>query len=194
VHLQKVTFEISALSDVLIRKCFDLTLEEEGEDELRSRVAVIGMGKLGGRELNYSSDIDLIMVGDFSFEEGAFRERFERFGKRFIQRLSQGTSYGRLFRVDMNLRPWGGQGPLTGTLNQYLKYYQEVAAGWELQAWMKARFLAGNPVFGDGFVREITARALSSENRELRVGAGAHARGRTAAARRAVVVELRARH
>ena len=100
--------------------------------------AVIAMGKLGGQELNYSSDIDLLFLA----ESDAFAYR--RLGERLIEALARVTAEGFLYRVDMRLRPWGQVGALVSSLDGYLAYLDQHARLWEKQALLKARAIAGD--------------------------------------------------
>jgi glutamate-ammonia-ligase adenylyltransferase len=110
---------------------------------------VIGMGKLGGAELNVSSDIDLVFVYP---EEGdtrgprsiANREFFDRLGRRVIGALSDVTPDGYVFRVDMRLRPYGASGPLTVSFAALEQYLVTQGRAWERYAWLKARPLTGS--------------------------------------------------
>lgn len=113
---------------------------------------VVGMGKLGGLELNVSSDIDLVFVyaedGETSGdEEGRHRishhEFFARLGKAVIAALDEVTHEGRVFRVDMRLRPFGDSGPLVVSLDSLEHYFITSARPWERYAWLKARVLGG---------------------------------------------------
>jgi len=109
----------------------------------------IGMGKLGGAELNVSSDIDLVFVYP---EEGdtrgprsiANRELFDRLGRRVIGALSDVTPDGYVFRVDMRLRPYGASGPLTVSFAALEQYLITQGRAWERYAWLKARPLTGD--------------------------------------------------
>ena len=108
-----------------------------GEPEL----VVVGMGKLGGRELNVSSDIDLV----FLYAEGVeAHERFERAGRRLIRLLSEATEDGFVFRVDMRLRPYGDSGPLACSFEALDLYFVTQGREWERYAWIKARALTGS--------------------------------------------------
>jgi glutamate-ammonia-ligase adenylyltransferase len=100
-------------------------------------LAIIGMGKLGGRELNYASDVDVLFVATGPASEAAARE---------VLRIARGC-----FRVDVDLRPEGRSGPLTRTLDAYRSYWERRAAAWEYQALLKARPVAGSTVTGEGF-------------------------------------------
>jgi [glutamine synthetase] adenylyltransferase / [glutamine synthetase]-adenylyl-L-tyrosine phosphorylase len=101
---------------------------------------VVGMGKLGGRELNVSSDIDLVFLYRGAPED---HERHERAGRRLIRQLSQATEDGFVFRVDMRLRPYGDSGPLACSLDALEAYLIAQGREWERYAWLKARPLTG---------------------------------------------------
>jgi [glutamine synthetase] adenylyltransferase / [glutamine synthetase]-adenylyl-L-tyrosine phosphorylase len=123
-----------------------------GESGKPQSMIVVGMGKLGGRELNVSSDIDLI----FAFEEdgdtnGAAQgkqtlsnhEFFTRVAKKLIAAIGEITEDGFVFRVDMRLRPYGSEGPLACSLAMLEEYYQNQGREWERYAWIKGRVIAG---------------------------------------------------
>ncbi len=112
--------------------------------------AVIGLGHLGGTELSYASDIDLIFVYD-----GATARDFdaaERTATRLVRAIGDSTSEGRTFRVDTRLRPEGSQGPLARSLAGYRSYFGQWAQTWEFQALTKARFVAGDGALGQRFL------------------------------------------
>ncbi|HUX19128.1 MAG TPA: bifunctional [glutamate--ammonia ligase]-adenylyl-L-tyrosine phosphorylase/[glutamate--ammonia-ligase] adenylyltransferase, partial [Acidithiobacillus sp.] len=118
---------------------------------------VLGMGKLGGRELNLSSDIDLI----FCYDEGGETDGpspldnsayFQRLGRWLIQALDQRTADGFCFRVDMRLRPFGDAGPLCISSAAMEQYYQVHGRGWERYAFIKARPVAGDVAFGQSLL------------------------------------------
>jgi glutamate-ammonia-ligase adenylyltransferase len=115
-------------------------------------LAIIGMGKLGGRELNYASDIDVLFVheGDSNAAERAARA--------VLSIMSSSTADGIVFRTDANLRPEGRQGPLTRTLESYVSYYDEWARNWEFQALVKARPVAGHVELAHRFMAVATPR------------------------------------
>src|SRR5918999_2463159 len=101
---------------------------------------VVAMGKLGGRELNVSSDIDLIFVHPGGVDD---QERFERAGRRLIRMLANPTEDGFVFRVDMRLRPYGESGPLACSFDFLETYFITQGREWERYAWIKARALSG---------------------------------------------------
>ncbi|AOY01751.1 bifunctional [glutamate--ammonia ligase]-adenylyl-L-tyrosine phosphorylase/[glutamate--ammonia-ligase] adenylyltransferase [Jeongeupia sp. USM3] len=120
--------------------------EDSGEVQ---ELIVVGMGKLGGRELNVSSDIDLIFVypedgntdGDVSLTN---HEYFARIGKKLIQLIDEATEDGLVFRVDMRLRPFGDSGPLVCSFAALENYLITQGREWERYAWIKGRALTGD--------------------------------------------------
>lgn len=112
---------------------------------------VIGMGKLGGSELNFSSDIDLIFAYPEQGEtEGPGRNLehsvfYKRLAQRVIALLDETTADGQVFRVDMRLRPFGQSGPLVTSINGLEHYYQEQGRDWERYAMVKARLVGASP-------------------------------------------------
>lgn len=142
-HLRALMTELTALYGVPVG-------EESGNDQ---ELIVLGMGKLGGGELNVSSDIDLIFVypedGDTRASQSDQRslsnhEFFTRLGKKLIAALSEITEDGFTFRVDMALRPNGNSGPLVASHNMVEEYLIRQGREWERYAWTKARALTGN--------------------------------------------------
>ena len=126
---------------------FGEPLDEHGQPQ---RLLVVGMGKLGGRELNVSSDVDYIFVypedGETAGPEGGGRkievfDFFTRLGKRLIAALGEITADGQVFRVDMRLRPNGDSGPLVCSLGSLENYFITQGREWELYAWIKARLM-----------------------------------------------------
>jgi len=117
-------------------------------------LVVIGMGKLGGDELNYSSDIDLIFAYASEGETDGRKtlsnaEYFIRLGQRLIRSLDEVTGHGFVFRVDMRLRPNGDEGPLAMSFDGLEIYYATQGREWERYAWIKARVIAGDFAAGD---------------------------------------------
>jgi glutamate-ammonia-ligase adenylyltransferase len=118
---------------------------------------VLGMGKLGGRELNFSSDVDLVFAyTDETESEGASRhERFVRLAQRLVQALSESTADGFVFRVDARLRPHGASGPLAVSFDAMEQYYQVHGREWERYAFIKARAVAGDRAAGEELLRRL---------------------------------------
>ena len=129
----------------------------EGEE---ATFTVLGMGKLGGGELNFSSDIDLIFVhsgegatdGKRSLDNAGF---FTRVGRQAIQALTEATADGFAFRVDTRLRPYGDGGPLVVPVGALEQYYQVHGREWERYALVKARPVAGDIAQGEALMRDL---------------------------------------
>src|SRR5262245_40214188 len=126
-----------------------------------SDLAVVGMGKLGGRELNVSSDIDLVFAyaeeGDTAGPRAlSNHEFFVRLGQRIIRTLADATADGQVFRVDMRLRPWGDSGPLATSFDALEQYFVAHGREWERYAWIKSRVIAG----GDQGAADALARIV----------------------------------
>ena len=169
--LSETTGEISALSDVLIdealRDCERIMHAKYGLAQHRDkqcRVAptpftVLALGKLGGSELNYSSDIDLMFVyGDGeSLSDAALtnREYFVRLAQQVTDVLSRVTKEGFVFRIDLRLRPQGREGESAVALAQALRYYVDGAQDWERQAMIKVRHCAGDVALARHFIRRV---------------------------------------
>ena len=117
---------------------------------------VIGMGKWGARELNYSSDVDLILVHDnIDGEETASRQGALSLASRLVSDLSAATFDGPALNIDTDLRPEGSMGPLSRSLEGYSGYYDQWAEAWELQALLKARPVAGDADLGQRFMKLV---------------------------------------
>jgi glutamate-ammonia-ligase adenylyltransferase len=148
----------------LAEACIDTALErlhgwqvaQWGEPRTRAgepqRLVVLGMGKLGAGELNFSSDIDLIFAyPDYHDDPGCqvgCERFFQRLGQRLIQALDSATADGFVYRVDMRLRPYGSSGPLAICFDALEEYYQSQGREWERYALIKARPVAGDRAAG----------------------------------------------
>jgi glutamine synthetase adenylyltransferase len=127
-----------------LSELFGEPLDSAGQPQ---RLLIIGMGKLGGRELNVSSDVDYIFVYPEEGQTGGKSRRidnydfFLRLGKRLISALGDLTEDGQVFRVDMRLRPNGDSGALVGSLGSLENYFITQGREWERYAWIKARVM-----------------------------------------------------
>lgn len=144
-----ISSSVSWLQSEFIQR-YGVACNEQGQPQ---HLLVLGMGKLGGKELNFSSDIDLIFLygddGHSRVNSSAqrsleHREYYTRFGQRLIHLLATPTSDGIVFRVDMRLRPYGDSGPLALSLDALEEYYQDQGREWERFAAIKARVLYGD--------------------------------------------------
>ncbi len=142
--LVTVTEQLSSLADGLIRAVLALASRKLGARA--DGLAVLALGKLGGGELNYSSDIDLVFVAD-----GASAAH-DDLARAVVDGLGRATDEGYLYRVDLRLRPWGRSGPLVADAAAYLDYLRGSAALSERQALLKARPVAGDLQVGSAFL------------------------------------------
>src|SRR5947209_8566756 len=158
-ELEETTAELSQLAEICVRKVL-----EHWETELRGRLgspdaqfAVLGLGKLGGNELNFSSDIDVIFLYS---EEGQVsasltnHQWFNRLATKIFEAFSAKHNAGPLFRMDLRLRPEGTAGPLARSLESLENYYAGFGETWERLALIKARFIAGDAELAYDFLRE----------------------------------------
>ncbi|WP_213999523.1 bifunctional [glutamate--ammonia ligase]-adenylyl-L-tyrosine phosphorylase/[glutamate--ammonia-ligase] adenylyltransferase [Arsukibacterium sp.] len=150
---------VSALADCLInsayRWAYQLQQQQNGtpydEQGVAMPMLILGMGKLGGKELNFSSDIDLIFTypGHGETRDGRrtleHQQFFTKVGQKLIAALHQATADGFVYRVDMRLRPFGDSGPLVLSFAALEDYYQEQGRDWERYALLKARVLNPDP-------------------------------------------------
>ena len=151
------TRQLSTLADVVVHAVLGLLTEDlrvaTGRDAVPGRFAVIGMGKLGGMELNYSSDIDLVYVYEPADPDApADHEFFHTLARRLTKALSDHTAESYLYRVDLRLRPMGQQGDVACTLRQYAHYYETLGETFERFALIKARPVAGDDALGQAFL------------------------------------------
>jgi len=146
LSLQYVTLQLSLLADALVCICLELAMDHV--DAVRAPFAVLALGKHGGEELNYSSDIDLVLVGESTDRVT------QAIARRMVDGLNEHLGTGFLYRVDLRLRPWGSAGPLVTTPDSWREYLNNDAELWEKQALLKARFVTGN--------RETAERMLAT--------------------------------
>src|SRR5256885_9361263 len=157
--LEETTLELSQLAEICLREVYTYW-----DCELRSRrggpdtpFAILGLGKLGGRELNHSSDIDVIFVYG---EEGqvspnlTYHEWFNQLGAKIIETFAAHDPAGALFRIDLRLRPEGTAGPLARSIDSMENYYAGFGETWERLALTKARGIAGSRELAYEFLRQ----------------------------------------
>lgn len=180
---REVVAEISALARAVVQAAFSGAYEElDGEGRRRlGSVAILAFGKLGGRELNYSSDIDLLAVyRPLPDTEGQGRAG-DRFMQRIVRDLSDFTLEGQAYRVDLRLRPYGDAGRLAYALPTLERYYGGEAELWELQAAIKLGFVAGDAAVGRDALEAIGAarsRRLAQAPRDTILATVRHLRAR----------------
>jgi len=153
VSMEVITREISSLAAAIVRADLDVLLEET--PDLQDAFCILAFGKLGGRELNYSSDIDLLGVFDDGTVGPDAGGRLVSVLDRLRDDLSSRTSHGHVFRVDYRLRPHGRSGALVQGTSAVERYYQTAAAAWEHQALLKLSPVAGNLQVGSDLLERI---------------------------------------
>ncbi len=160
---------LSAFADVCLEQTLRILYQWQcdkfgvptAEDGSEQQLVILGLGKLGARELNFSSDVDLI----FTYPRGG-RTRgaasslsnddfFSRLCRRLIKVIGQPTADGLVFRVDLRLRPFGESGPLAMDFNGMEQYYQEQGREWERYALIKARSVAGDKAAGNFLLEQL---------------------------------------
>ncbi|HEU0031079.1 MAG TPA: bifunctional [glutamate--ammonia ligase]-adenylyl-L-tyrosine phosphorylase/[glutamate--ammonia-ligase] adenylyltransferase [Kofleriaceae bacterium] len=157
----EVCGELTAIAEACLSQALALVeaplVERHGRPPGDARLAVLGLGKLGGRELGYAADLDVVFVfsssaGEASETDGRHPlstiEWFSRLAQRLLGALRQRTPRGRLYEVDTRLRPSGSQGLLVTSLAGWRRYHAEDARLWERQALTKLRAVAGDPSLG----------------------------------------------
>ena len=157
--LEETTAELSCIAEICIRRVF-----RHWDAELRQRhgspkaeLAILALGKLGGNELNHSSDVDLIFVYG---EEGqlsphfTYHEFFNRLSEKILTTFNSAHPDGSLFRLDLRLRPEGTAGPLVRSLRSMEYYYSGYGETWERLALIKARAIAGSAELAYDFLRQ----------------------------------------
>ena len=196
--IEEIVLELSNLAeavlDVALRRIWQgLARDEKRDDEMTdasNRFCVLAFGKLGGRELNYSSDIDLVGIvqmpdGNTAPQPADLQDTcFARAMEQLRAALSEHTPEGYAYRVDLRLRPYGSAGAIVCSVPALTEYYHTDARFWEIQALLKARPVAGNHEVGERFlktVREILCKPREAHDVCAAIAdmrrAGHHARG-----------------
>ncbi|WP_394438359.1 bifunctional [glutamine synthetase] adenylyltransferase/[glutamine synthetase]-adenylyl-L-tyrosine phosphorylase [Streptomyces sp. SGAir0957] len=160
--------ELADLATATLRAALAIAREAAPADAALCRLAVIAMGKCGGHELNYVSDVDVIFVGEAveGEDEGKAVQAATRLASHMMRICSDTTVEGTIWPVDANLRPEGRNGPLVRTLSSHVAYYQRWAKTWEFQALLKARPVAGDPELGAAYVEAVSPMVWQAAERE----------------------------
>ncbi|CAM5577639.1 bifunctional [glutamine synthetase] adenylyltransferase/[glutamine synthetase]-adenylyl-L-tyrosine phosphorylase [Streptomyces atroolivaceus] len=164
----QVAAELADLATATLRAALAIARAAAPSDAAQCRLAVIAMGKCGGHELNYVSDVDVIFVGEpvNGAEESGAMQAATRLAAHLMRICSDTTVEGTIWPVDANLRPEGRNGPLVRTLSSHLAYYQRWAKTWEFQALLKARPVAGDPELGAEYVEAVSPLVWQAADRE----------------------------
>jgi glutamate-ammonia-ligase adenylyltransferase len=164
--VEETTLELSNLADVCLQSVFEIALGalraqfklKDNTAIATGRFSVIGMGKLGGQELNYSSDVDVIFIYG---EEGTLtptltnHQFFTKLAEEIVRAVGASSAEGNIFRIDLRLRPEGKSGPLVRSLESCENYYAEFGETWERMALIKARPVAGDEKVGGEFIEMV---------------------------------------
>ena len=159
--VERLADHLSALADVVL----DATLRQvwrqmQGVDAPAPRFAIVGYGKLGGKELGYASDLDLVFLYEVDADDPEAEvkpERYARLAKRVNTWLTSTTSAGQLYETDLRLRPDGAAGLIVSSVGAFRRYQRQHAWTWEHQALTRARFAAGDAAIGTAFEAERDA-------------------------------------
>ncbi|MBW0144427.1 bifunctional [glutamate--ammonia ligase]-adenylyl-L-tyrosine phosphorylase/[glutamate--ammonia-ligase] adenylyltransferase [Sphingomicrobium clamense] len=159
LSLEEVTRHLSDFADRAIDQALAAALSERCEGAALQGISVISLGKLGSRELNYSSDVDLILIYDpdrLPVREGRdVAEEAVRIGQRFVKILQERTPDGYVVRVDLRLRPASEVTPIVLPVDAAISHYESQAMGWERAAFIRARVGGGDPVLGQRFLDAV---------------------------------------
>ncbi len=178
VSVPEVMLDLSTVAEALIRMALRKVIDELRESvgssaaarDLEEHFCILAFGKLGGRELNYSSDIDLVGVfdlpGTMEGDPEALKELCANVMERVALDLSRHTEAGYAYRVDLRLRPHGQAGDLVPSFSGLMDYYRREAALWEIQAALKIRPIAGSSRLGDRFLQEMRRILLKRRDRD----------------------------
>jgi glutamate-ammonia-ligase adenylyltransferase len=169
VALPDTAQALADLAEAALEAALAIARAELGNQAETCRLAVIGMGKTGGRELNYVSDVDVIFVAEptAAADERTALAAATALATGLMRACSSSTGHGTLWPVDAALRPEGKNGPLVRTVASHVAYYERWAKTWEFQALLKARPVAGDRALGEEYlaaVRPLVWQAASREN------------------------------
>ncbi|MFH1481181.1 MAG: glutamate-ammonia-ligase adenylyltransferase [Pseudomonadota bacterium] len=182
VPIREVMTELSTVAGAFVQVDFEQALQRlirEREyaleiEDLKNNFCILALGKLGGGELNYSSDIDLVgLWNDLEISKkhkgralSLYKDLFSRLMENITSDLSKHTEEGYAFRVDLRLRPYGDSGEVVSSFSGLLHYYTHSASIWELQAALKMRPVAGNLKLGYDFIKQNRSVHLKRRGRD----------------------------
>lgn len=184
LSVMKASDALTIIAEIVLQKAYELAWNQlvlkhgspKGTDEaVAARFAIVAYGKLGGIELAYGSDLDLVFLIDGDMRGNTVGKKvinnsvfFLRLAQRLIHIVTSMTRFGVLYEVDLRLRPSGNKGPMVSTITAFERYQREEAWTWEHQALVRSRFVAGDGALGDRFT-DIRQQILSSvrDNKNL---------------------------
>jgi len=163
-RLEDVAASLADLADAALEAALAIARSEVGPAAERTKLAIIGMGKCGARELNYLSDVDVIFVAEAPEDDPGLAVATQ-LAASVMRACSATTSEGSLWEVDAGLRPEGKAGALVRTLPSHIGYYERWAKTWEFQALLKARPSAGDRELGAAYVDAVLPLVWSAADR-----------------------------
>jgi [glutamine synthetase] adenylyltransferase / [glutamine synthetase]-adenylyl-L-tyrosine phosphorylase len=153
LSVERLTDHLSTLADIVLGATLSLCWAQlQGSDAPPPKFAIVGYGKLGGKELGYASDLDIVFLYDDPEESAP--QRYARLAQRLNAAMTSMTGAGRLYDTDLRLRPDGASGFLVSSVAAFRSYQRRSAWTWEHQALTRARFVAGDAAIGAGFELE----------------------------------------
>ena len=185
----EITTQLTWLADVCVSAAYEMAKSQLSRFGLpvsnnltssgcEAFFAIIGMGKMGGYELNYHSDLDIIYVYDHQGmtngeRQITNREYFAKLGQKIISILTTQTREGYVYKIDTRLRPSGNAGPLVTSLSSFINYHRTEAQVWERQALTKARVILGNEVLSDS-INDVIRFAVYGNEHTMDIRAEIH--------------------
>ena len=164
--IERISDHLTELAEIMVETTLRLCWAKlRNPHRAQPAFAIIGYGKLGGKELGYASDLDLVYLSDERDQDPAAQQNYTRLGQRINTWLSSQTPAGLLFETDLRLRPNGDSGLLVCSLEAFREYQLKEAWVWEHQALTRARCVAGDPELGRRF--EAVRREILCQPRDL---------------------------
>jgi glutamate-ammonia-ligase adenylyltransferase len=165
MQLETLSDHLTALADLILETVLDLAWNGlRKQHRNKPQLAIIGYGKLGGKELGYASDLDIIFLYDDNHPDAP--ENYTRLAQSINVWLNSHTSAGLLYATDLRLRPNGNSGLLVHSIEAFAQYQRNQAWVWEHQALTRARFVAGDLTAGQAF--ESTRKEILCQPRDLK--------------------------
>ena len=173
IPYREILAALSLLAENIINKVLELSIATaDYNNKEQMQFSVFALGKLGASELNYSSDIDLIFLSadeeDIVVDKNNYHDFLANVIRVFTRSMEEITEHGHLYRVDLNLRPWGRSGPLYLSVEDTEHYYEASTEAWERFAWLRARKIAGDTYLGRELLERlqpfIYQQSLSSDD------------------------------
>ncbi len=166
VPIRDIMQELSMLAEAILKVTLNRVWKEMNGNSGLEDFCILALGKLGGCELNYSSDIDILGVTANGISAES-REQFSRVMEKLVRDLSSHSEEGYTYRVDLRLRPYGRSGELVSTLAGLTRYFTREASLWEIQALLKVRPVAGSLKLGEKFMEQTRSLLLEIDTKSI---------------------------